>query len=372
MASRITELFQAWRAASLGDREIVEGIVAPERAPARAPGAAGAPAPPDDDARALRAWDADGGAHYWDRFGGAPWLVLVREQAPPRERWWRHALLLALTLVTTTAGGAALAGHPVTWPHPAFASLRAGLAFSLPLAAILLAHESGHYVTARRYKVNVSPPYFIPFPAALNLLGTLGAFIRIRSPIFDRRTLFDVGVAGPIAGMVVALPVLVIGLALSHAAAIPAPPMAHQVIAVDGALYFLGDSLLVLAVRAALGFTGTVHLHPMAVAGWVGVLVTALNLLPLAQFDGGHIAYAMNRRAQRIGSAYVWVALLALGAIWGGWWVWAVLALVVGRGRLTHPDVLSPARPLDRRRLLVGWIALAIFVLTFAPVPIAG
>ena len=354
--ARIMELFQAWRAASLGDREVVEGIAAPS----------------DDAGALLAAWDADGGMHYRDRGPGGDWLVLVREHAPPRERWWRHALLFALTLVTTTVGGAAIAGHPVAWVHLSAAALRSGLAFSLPLAAILLAHESGHYVAARRYKVDVSPPYFIPFPAEVNLLGTLGAFIRIRSPIFDRRTLFDVGVAGPIAGMVVALPVLVIGLALSGTAALHAMPAAHQFLVVDGTPFFLGDTLLVLAVRAMLGLGGTVQLHPVAVAGWVGVLVTALNLLPLAQFDGGHIAYAMSRRAQRITAVYVWVALLALGVLWPGWWVWAVLALLVGRGRLTHPEVISPARPLDRRRMILGWIAIALFVLTFAPVPISG
>ena len=360
----ITDLYSAWRAASLGDREIVEGTVPRERA-----------APSRETERALAAWDASdgaGGAHYWDRSGGTDWLVLVRERVRPRERWWRHALLLALTIVTTTIGGAAIAGHAIVWPHFPLASLRAGLAFSLPLAAILLAHESGHYVAARRYKVNASPPYFIPFPAFLNLLGTLGAFIRIRSPIFDRRTLFDVGVAGPIFGMVVALPVLIVGLALSSAAMVPSMPMAHQFLVVDGTPFFLGDSLLVLGVRAAIGLHGTVHLGPVAVAGWVGVLVTALNLLPLAQFDGGHIAYAMSGRGQRIVSVYVWVGLLALGAVWGGWWIWAGLALVVGRGRLAHPEVLSPTRALDRRRMIAGWIAVGIFVLTFAPIPIAG
>lgn len=348
----ITDIYQAWRAASLGDREIVEGILAP-----------GAEAP---------AHDEPGGMHYGDTFGGARWLVLVREHAPPRERWWRHALLLALTLITTTAGGAEIAGHALTLPHLSLAAIRAGLAFSLPLGAILLAHESGHYVAARHYKVNVSPPYFIPFPAMLNLLGTLGAFIRIRSPIFDRRTLFDIGVAGPIAGMVVALPVLAIGLALSTVAMVPSAPAAHQFLMLDGTPFFLGDSLLVLAVRAALGITGTLRLHPMAVAGWVGVLVTALNLLPLAQFDGGHIAYAMSARAQRFVSTYVWIGLLALGTLWMGWWIWAVLALIVGRGRLAHPEVLSPTRALDRRRMIVGWIAIGMFVATFAPVPIVG
>jgi len=357
--ARLTNIYRAWRAASLGDREIVERITAP--------GARSSPA-----ARELAEWDAQGGAHYWDEYAGADWLVLVREHRAPRERWWLHALLLALTIITTTLGGIAIAGYAVDYHHLTLRGLRAGLAFSLPLVAILLAHESGHYVTARRYKLNVSPPFFIPFPAVVNLLGTLGAFIRIRSPVFDRRTLFDVGIAGPIAGLVVALPVLFIGLTMSTVTTLHAMPMAHQFLAADGTPFFLGDSAIMLAARALLGFEGTVHLHPVAVAGWVGVLVTTLNLLPLAQFDGGHITYAMSSRGQRIGAIYVMVALLAMGFLWSGWWVWAALALMVGRGKIAHPEVLSPTRALDRDRMALGWFAIALFLATFAPIPVSG
>jgi membrane-associated protease RseP (regulator of RpoE activity) len=346
--------------ASLGDREVIEGILPSEGAVQE-----------DELRRALATWDA-GGMHYTDTFGGARWIVLAREHTRPRERWWLHALLFALTVATMTVAGAAIAGGSFEWLHPHFASLRAGLAFSLPLAAILLAHESGHYVAARHYKVNTSPPYFIPFPPAVNLLGTMGAFIRIRSPMFDRRTLFDMGVAGPLAGMVIALPVLIAGLALSREAAIPAPALAHQIIFFQGTPLFFGDSLLMEAARWIVGLSGPVLLHPLAAAGWVGMLVTTLNLLPLAQLVGGHITYAMNARAQKVGGVLVWMALLALGLRWGGWWIWAAAALIIGRGKLTHPDVMSPARPLDRRRMIVGWIAIVIFVLTFAPVPIAG
>lgn len=359
--ARITDIYRAWRAASLGDREVVEGIT--ER-PREAAG--------ENARHALAEWDARHGAHYWDEYGGAQWLVLAREERAPRERWWLHALLLALTLATTTLGGIAIAGYKVDYHLMTFRALRAGMMFSLPLAAILLAHESGHYVTARRYKLNVSPPFFIPFPAAVNLLGTLGAFIRIRSPVFDRRTLFDIGVAGPLAGLVVALPVLFVGLALSNVTVVHAAPMAHQFLVFTDVPFFVGDSLIVLLARALLGIHGTVHLHPVAVAGWVGILVTTLNLLPLAQFDGGHITYAMSGRGQRIVAIYVLLALLALGVVWYGWWVWAVLAFIVGRGRLAHPEVLSPTRTLDRRRMALGWLALAIFIATFAPIPVSG
>ena len=363
--ARITDLYRAWRAASLGDREVAEGITASERPPAEAQ-------------QALAEWDASNGTHYWDAYGGATWLVLAREHRVVRERWWLHALLFVLTLATTTLGGIAIAGYAVDYHHLTLRSIRAGMMFSLPLVAILLAHESGHYVTARRYKVNVSPPFFIPFPALVNLFGTLGAFIRIRSPVFDRRTLFDVGVAGPIAGLVIAIPVLVVGLAMSNIAALHALPSAHQFIlwagspTEDAIPLYLGDSALVLLARALLGIHGTVHLHPVAVAGWVGVLVTTLNLLPLAQFDGGHITYAMSSRGQRIGAIYVIIGLLAMGFLWSGWWVWAALAFVVGRGKIAHPDVLSPTRTLDRRRLMLGWLAIALFLATFAPIPVAG
>ena len=288
-----------------------------------------------------------------------------------RERWWLHALLLAATMVTTTVAGAALAGLAIDFATFSGAALRAGLSFSVPLAAILLAHESGHYVAARRLQVDASPPYFIPFPAAWSLIGTMGAFIRIRSPILDKRTLFDIGVAGPLAGVIVALPILLIGIGLSGWTPVVPTALAHQLVVVDGAVYYLGDSLLFAASRALLGAVGTLQLHPTAVAGWVGLLVTSFNLLPLAQLDGSHILHAMSARAQRIGGVYVWLALLLLGGLWYGWWVWAVLALAVGRGRLTHPPVLAPAEPLDRRRMIIGWTAIALFVLTFAPVPLA-
>jgi membrane-associated protease RseP (regulator of RpoE activity) len=297
---------------------------------------------------------------------------ILFEREPPRERWWLHALLFAITLLSMTVAGVTIAGHGFDWGVLSLASLRIGLSFSLPVAAILLAHESGHYIAARRYRVDASPPYFIPFWPDWNLLGTLGAFIRIRSPILDRRTLFDIGIAGPLAGMAVALPVLFLGVALSAPAMIAGRPLADQIILWGGTPLYFGDSILMSAARAVAGVHGTLLLHPVAIAGWVGLLVTSLNLLPLAQFDGGHILYAMSGRAQRLTAIYVWISLLGFGFLWPGWWLWAVVALAVGRGRLSHPEVLAPEVPLDRHRLILGWVAIAIFVLTFAPMPIAG
>ncbi len=294
------------------------------------------------------------------------------EWQPPRERWWLHGLLFAITLLSMTVAGVTIAGHGFDWSALSPASLRLGLSFSLPVAAILLAHESGHYFAARRYRVDASPPYFIPFWPDWNLLGTLGAFIRIRSPIFDRRTLFDIGIAGPLAGMAVALPVLFLGVALSTPAMMAGRPLADQIIVWGGTPLYFGDSIIMSVARAVAGVHGTLMLHPVAVAGWVGLLVTSLNLLPLAQFDGGHILYAMSGRAQRLTAIYVWISLLGFGFLWPGWWLWAVVAMAVGRGRLSHPEVLAPAIPLDRNRLILGWVAIAIFVITFAPMPIAG
>ena len=354
-----TPYFTYWRSVELGSRVVLEGLVAPEHA-----------LPSPALARDLARWD---GAHYWQRSSDGRWLVLVREDAPQRERWWLHALLLAVTLVTTTLGGAALAGADVRWWLPTIAQLRAGLPFSIPLLAILFAHESGHYVTARRYRVNASPPYFIPFPASWNIIGTLGAFIRLRSPLFDRRTLFDVGAGGPFAGALVAIPVVLIGLARSVPDSTgPALTAAHQYITVAGGPALLGDSLVLVLARMALGLGTAVplRLDLVAVAGWVGLFITSLNLLPLAQFDGGHIAYALFGRRQLWVARVLWVALLPLGRLWPGWWVWAVLALLVGRGSLLHPPVIADDRPLDGRRRAAGWLAVALFLITFSPMPI--
>ncbi|MGH7646965.1 MAG: site-2 protease family protein [Gemmatimonadaceae bacterium] len=313
------------------------------------------------------------GYHYLQRAQDGDWLVLVHEREPARERWWLHAVLFIAAIITTSVGGAMFGGVVDPWSLATFLHPRAGFAFSLPLLAILLAHESGHYVTARRYRVNASPPYFIPFPAALDLIGTLGAFIRLRSPLFDRRTLFDVGVAGPLAGIVIAIPVLLVGLHTSIAwPGLETRAFAHQFARFNGDPILIGDSLLFMACRALLGIHGMIELSPLAVAGWVGIFVTSLNLLPLAQLDGGHVAFAMHPNGQRFIARAMWVALIPLGLVWHGWWFWAVLSLAIGRGRLVHPPVIAPERPLDATRQIVGWFALVLFLVTFMPLPISG
>jgi membrane-associated protease RseP (regulator of RpoE activity) len=356
----VTDYLVYWRRLALPGREIIEGSVAPAHT-----------GPSPELQAALDAW---GGRYYWEAMGGRRWLVLVRELAPRRERWWRHAVLLVLTLLTASLGGAALAGFGSGfWIPVTVEMVRVGLPFSIPLLAILLAHESGHYMVARRYLVDASPPYFIPFPAQLNILGTMGAFIRLRSPVYDRRTLFDIGVAGPLAGIAVAIPTLLIGLALSEPVAnAPVRELAHQYVRIGSSYLFLGDSLLMAALRALVAPEGVLLLHPVAVAGWAGVLVTMLNLLPLAQLDGGHITFATFGRAQRWIALAFWLSLLVMGAMfWMGWWLWAALGLILGRGRLTHPRVMEPERPLDQSRQWLAYLAILLFVLTFMPRPVA-
>jgi membrane-associated protease RseP (regulator of RpoE activity) len=221
-------------------------------------------------------------------------------EARARDRYWVNALLLLITLVSTTTVGASmqmffdrnlpfdvdysLTMYPELWRHPS--ALLAGLPFSLTLLAILMAHEMGHYLAALRYGVNASLPYFLPSP----FLGTFGAFIRLRSPICSKRALFDIGIAGPLAGFVFLLPALSIGLAFSKVI----PGIANQgslQFGVPGLEWLLGK-LIFPGVAAS-----DIYLHPAARAAWVGMLATALNLLPIGQLDGGHIVYALFRGA---------------------------------------------------------------------------
>ncbi|HMA43578.1 MAG TPA: site-2 protease family protein, partial [Gemmatimonadales bacterium] len=285
-------------------------------------------------------------------------------------------------LITTTIAGAVLQGRAElndAWGllrgrlsfvgDPAHALL-AGTAFSIPLMAILLAHELGHYVTARRYLLDVSPPYFLPVPLWPSFIGTMGAFIRLRTLLSDRRQLFDVGVAGPLAGFAVALPTLLLGLHLSVAIP-PASGLSGMLLRYsDSEVLRLGDSLVTLLARWAMhGDLGPVVVHPLAFAGVLGMFVTMINLMPMAQLDGGHILYAAIPRWHRRAAFAFWLVVLILGSWWVGWYIWAGLVLAVSRGRLDHPTVLETSRPLPRSRRLMAWGALALFLLTFMPVP---
>lgn len=248
------------------------------------------------------------------------------------------------------------------WGDPELLAI--GLAFSLPTLLILLCHELGHYLTCRHYGVAATWPHFLPVPIGL---GTFGAFIRIKSPMRTKRQLFDIGVAGPIAGFAVLLPFLVYGLWRST----PRTVAAAEAMSTDWILYLPGRSVLFQLVERI--FHGpappdrVLDLHPFALAAWVGLLVTSLNLLPLGQLDGGHILYAILGSRQRQLAPVLWALLVVGGFYWPGWWVWSLLLLVM---RLRHPPVRDEAVPLDPRRRLVALFALAMLVLSFMPVPL--
>lgn len=276
-----------------------------------------------------------------------------------------NLLLFALTLATTTIAGALNEGASIDELGTRWTS---GLPFSLTLMSILLAHEMGHYLLARQHGVRVTLPYFLPGP--LFLLGpafffgpgTFGAFIRMKSPPQSRRVLFDVGAAGPWAGICVAIPAVIYGLHLSELK--PIPPTFSGLEFGDSLLF----KLLAWLIVGPVPYGFDIFLHPIALAGWFGVLVTALNLLPVGQLDGGHVVYALlGRRHRWVARAFL-LFTVAIGFYgWSGWFAWAVLMLFVG---LDHPPTLDHTTPLDPRRRLAGWMTLMLFVATFVPAPI--
>jgi membrane-associated protease RseP (regulator of RpoE activity) len=286
-------------------------------------------------------------------------------------RWTLHVFLLGLSLLTTTIVGVVLAqsfqsNRPLDLDQyvnvfPALAArpwlLLEGLPYSLTLMTILLAHELGHYFACRYYGIDASLPYFLPAPTQI---GTFGAFIRIRSPIYTRRALFDVGVAGPLAGFVLLLPAMAIGLAYSKV--IPGIAERGDLIFGVPAIQRLME-LLIFPGRAA----ADISLHPVARAAWVGTLATALNLLPIGQLDGGHIVYSFTATKHKLLSRLGVLALVPLGIFyWRAWLVWAGLLFFFA---LRHP-VIFDVTPLDRRRVELGILAAVIFLLTFTVVPI--
>jgi membrane-associated protease RseP (regulator of RpoE activity) len=358
----VTRFLLAWRTTPLHDREVVDALVDPVHA-----------APSAELAAALREWP---GSYYWSTEPDGRHLVLTRPAAKSREAWALHALLFLATLFTTTVSGAIIAGalpprigvyNPAAWDLGFWRAATKGFAFSLPLLAILLCHELGHYLSARRYQLHVSPPFFLPGLPTPFGIGTFGAFIRLRTILTDRRQLLDVGAAGPVAGFVVAMPVLWYGLAHSQVLGTGS----NALTITDGfGTWQLGDSLITLLVRQLTDTDGRqLALHPTAFAGWVGMYVTLLNLLPIAQLDGGHILYAAAPRYQRWVARAFWVLILVLGYFSRSWLVWGIIVLLLSRGQFGHPPVLDAYRRLPLSRI---WLLVAsglLFVLTFTPVP---
>ncbi|HEV2130782.1 MAG TPA: site-2 protease family protein [Longimicrobiaceae bacterium] len=365
-------LFATYRVVIVRDDQVVQGVLHPEIDPGGA-----------TLHQALESWP---GQHFVQTTPDGTELTLVRRvRSRQPERWWLHTLLFLLTALTTTLAGAAMAGRtPLEFTLLSAGTLRiplpvafspsellAGLGLSLPLLIILLGHEMGHYLVARRHGMDVSPPFFIPSPHWINLIGTFGAFIRLRSPMINRAMLLDVGIAGPIASFVLSIPAVVVGLALSRTVNHPAVQTPTSIaVLYDGQPIWLGGSLLFDSLRAlVVGGEGIVLLHPLAFAGWLGLFVTALNLFPLSQLDGGHIVYALIGRWQRqVGLAFL-ALLLALGTVWWIWWLWAGLILLLGRGSIRHPSVFDPDFPVTGVRSLLGWLGVVIFVLTFIAIP---
>lgn len=241
------------------------------------------------------------------------------------------------------------------------ALIRLSLIYSLSLLGILLGHELGHYLSCRKYGIQATLPYFIPAPT---LIGTLGAFIRIRSPFTKREELFDVGANGPLVGFFLSVPALFIGLMFSKL--VPALPR-------DSSILFGEPLLFKVFVRIIFGKVAEnqdLILHPLAVAGWVGLLVTSFNLFPVGQLDGGHILYAVfGEKTRRVSLAIV-VLLVILGIFyWAGWLIWALLIYLLG---LKHPAILWEPQKLSWKRKLVGIMIVLIFIFSFIPAPVTG
>ncbi len=335
---------------------------------------------------ALRAWPAS--AHLKSE-GDRTQVALVYHATDQRGRGpWVHLALLAATMVTTLAAGALMAGidplgtqvflfGETAIPYPTRLDLRAlllGAPFAFPFMGVLLAHEMGHYVAARVNRVRATLPYFIPFPPYFSIIGTVGAFIRLKGPTIRRAILFDVGAAGPLASFLPSLPMLAIGLALSRVVPGRATMATPFVIQFDGQPLWLGSSAVmhVFAAWFAPGVLGEtpILLHPLALAGWLGLFVTALNLLPLGQLDGGHILYALLPKHHVKVARLFMLVLFPLGFLWWGWWAWALLIALLHRGRIHHPPVVQPEEHIGRTRRTLGWLLVAIFFLTFVPVPL--
>lgn len=330
-------------------------------------------------------------------------IYLVQGVVRPKpSKTWVNAALMVFTILSVVWTGLWYTlgnNNPEALPSD-FASLLpiilkslgGGVAFAASLLGILLAHEFGHYLVGRFHKTNVTLPYFLPLPFPLSLLGTLGAFIQMKEVPKNRRILLDIGIAGPLAGLVVTVPVLILGLSLSSLSSLPASLSEVQGLQLEGnSILYLGLKYLVfgkwlpqpenyagispLLYWLRYFFTGRpfpvggqdVLLHPVAWAGWAGLLVTALNLIPAGQLDGGHLMYVLlGKRAPMI-LPFILTSLAVLGIFWPGWWLWALLIFFLGR---THAEPLDQITPLNPPRIALAVLGFVVFILVFSPVPL--
>jgi len=281
-------------------------------------------------------------------------LDVLPEQREIKNRPAVNVLLFIITFLSTTFAGASesdsIAGSFVS-----------GLPYSTTLILILLVHEFGHYCAARRFGVDATLPYFIPFPS---IIGTMGAVIKTRTPIPNRRALFYIGAMGPLPGFIISLAAVVAGIYLSDVKPLP-------VVKGDMMLPVFGDSILfaffVRVIHGAIPAGQDIYLSPYAWAGWIGFLITSLNLMPIGQLDGSHILYALIGKKQKIFGWLFLAGLCVMSFIWQGWIVWIVLTLLFLM--VAHPEIPED-RPLSMAEKVIGWTCMVILVLTFVPIPV--
>lgn len=279
---------------------------------------------------------------------------------PPKPRIVWNIVLFFLTLITTILAGALQEGvNPLENPE----QIPKGFPFAFALMGILLSHELGHYLMAKKHGMNVTLPYFIPAPPYPFFIGTFGAFIKMRSPARDRKMLLDIGAAGPLTGVAVSIPFLIYGFQHSELKMIQGQAGIN-----------LGSSLLLWFmnwfISGPIPEGYDILIHPVGFAGWIGLLVTSLNLIPVGQLDGGHVAYALLGEWQNKISRFVFLGLIGLGFLgWPGWFFWGFILLMMG---FRHPPPLEWWVPLDRKRKVLGWVTIIVFLLTFIPVPFSG
>lgn len=328
---------------------------------------------------------------------GAQFILIVDKRPEPKMgSVWVNIVLFILTILSVMFTGAQFAATEITVPFQLsifgfLQYLLQGWPFAVGLLGILLAHELGHYLIGRSHGEKVTLPYFIPFP--FSFFGTMGAFINMKEIPKNKKHLLDIGIAGPLIGLLVAIPVLFIGLSLSSVGPIEAElPQGYVHILEGNSMFYLlakyitfgellpqplsyGDMSPVL-YWVQYFFTGSpaplggldVQIHPVAWAGWAGLFVTAINLIPAGQLDGGHILYVLfGKRNAKKAFPFILGAMVVLGFFWQGWWLWAALIFFVGR---RYAEPLDQITPIDRKRKILAMIALAVFILIFIPVPL--
>lgn len=300
-------------------------------------------------------------------------VQVIRGRLNPKPRHWGvNAILLVLTLFSMMFAGASIDGVPLSAEELITKGrLLDGLPYALSLLLILGAHELGHYFAARYHKVNVTLPYFIPMP--IGILGTLGAFIQLRAPIKTRNQLFDVGVAGPLAGLFFAIPILIIGVITAEVEPLPTledcddPETCAYMLEGNSILYSF--TKFVVHGRFLPGDGEDMILNQLAFAGWTGLLVTSLNLIPVGQLDGGHIMYTLfGGRAQKLYMPILFTLAILTFLVNPSWFIWMLLLLFFGR---VHAIPLDDISPLSARRRWLGYATLFLFFLIFIPNPLS-